>query len=98
DDDATVYKYRKLSKDEYDKLRGVPVAQTSEAVFAFAKANLAEGNLNTAKYALASTYDATLFDRHARALTNTEVADLAGDLDLVLFQPGVLRDHEVLDH
>lgn len=97
EDDAAVYKYRKISRDEYDRLKGLPVAQTSEAVLAFARAHLAEGNLNTAKYALASTFDRTLFERHARALTNGEVAAWAQDLDLLLFQPGLIAEHEVGD-
>ncbi|MFO0929986.1 MAG: hypothetical protein U0736_23675 [Gemmataceae bacterium] len=97
EDDAAVYKFRKLSKGEYDKLADVPVAQTSEAVLAFGRAQLAEGNLNTAKYALASTFDKTLFDRHARALTNLEVAAWAQDLDLLLFQPALLNEHEITD-
>jgi hypothetical protein len=97
EDDATVYKFRKLSKADYDKLKDVPVEQTSEAVFAFAKANLAEGNLNTAKYALGSTFDATLVGAHAKALTNNQVAAFAQDLDtLVLFNPGQLSEHTIL--
>lgn len=55
DDRGLFYKYQKVAKDKYDKL-DVPVAQTDESVLAFAKANLADGNLNTAKYALASTF------------------------------------------
>src|SRR5262245_8561425 len=70
DDDGVVYRYRKLTRAEYEKLTDVPEEQTSEAVFAFSRGNLAEGNLNTAKYALASTYDATLVGTHGRALTN----------------------------
>ncbi|AMV23174.1 von Willebrand factor type A domain protein [Gemmata sp. SH-PL17] len=97
EDDAIVYKYRKLTKAEYDKL-DVPVEQTSEAVFAFAKGNLAEGNLNTAKYALGSTFDATLVGAHARALTNNQVAAMAQDIDaLMLSDPGQLSAHTVLD-
>jgi Mg-chelatase subunit ChlD len=98
DDDAVVYKYRKLTADQFAKLKDVPEVQTHEAVLAFARANLAQGNLNTAKYALASTYDATLTDLHAKALTNLEIAALAQDLEAVLFQPGILQEHEVLDH
>jgi hypothetical protein len=98
DHDAVVYRYKRLTEREYRSLRDVPEQQTCEAVLAFAHANLAEGNLNTAKYALASTFDATLLDRHARALTNVQVAALAQDLETVLFQPTVLQEHEVLDH
>ncbi len=98
EDDAVIYRYRKLSKAEYDKLTDVPTEQTSEAVFAFAKGNLAEGNLNTAKYALGSTFDATLVGAHARALTNNQVAAMATDIDtLVLSDPGQLATHTVLD-
>ncbi|MBY0459823.1 MAG: VWA domain-containing protein, partial [Gemmataceae bacterium] len=97
EDDAIVYKYKKLSKAEYDEL-DAPVEQTSEAVFAFAKGNLAEGGLNTAKYALGSTFDATLVGAHARALTNNQVAAMAQDLDaLVLSDPGQIATHTVLD-
>lgn len=97
EDDAIVYKYKKLTKAEYDAL-DVPAEQTSEAVFAFARGHLAEGGLNTAKYALGSTFDATLVGAHARALTNNQVAALAQDLDaLVLTDPAQLGAHTVLD-
>lgn len=95
EDDAAVYKFKKVSKAEYDKLKDVPVVQTCEAVLAFSRSHLAEGNLNTAKYALASSFDRTLFDRHSRALTNLEVAALAQDVDQLLFHPGMLGEHDV---
>jgi Mg-chelatase subunit ChlD len=98
DHDAVVYKYKKLTEAEYKKLKEVPEVQTSEAVLAFARTQLSEGAINTSKYALASTYDATLVERHGKALTNLQVAALAQDLDTVLFQPGILQEHEVLDH
>jgi hypothetical protein len=97
EDDGTVFTYTKVTKAEYDK-SDAPVEQTSEAVFAFAKANLAEGNLNTAKYALGSTFDATLVGAHSRALTNNQVASMATDLDTLLTtDPGQLANHTVLD-
>jgi len=96
DDDGLFYKYRQVPKVEYDRLRDVPVAQTDGAVFAFAKANLAEGKLNTAKYALASTWDGTLTAKHAKALTNGEIMAMARDLDRVIFNPEVLQSHEIL--
>jgi Mg-chelatase subunit ChlD len=94
-DDALVYKYRRLTKPQHAALEA-PEVQTGEAVLAFARAQLAEGNLNTAKYAVASSFDRTLFDRHARALTNGEVAALADDLDLLLFQPGLIAEQELV--
>jgi Mg-chelatase subunit ChlD len=97
EDDGVVYRYRKLTQAEYDKLADVPVIQTSESMFAFSRGNLAEGNLNTAKYALGSTFDATLVGTHSRALTNNQVAAFAGDLDtLILFNPGQIAEHTVL--
>jgi Mg-chelatase subunit ChlD len=96
EDDAAVYKYRRLGKPEFDRLGDWPIVQTGEPVLAFARAHLAEGNLNTAKYALASSFDRTLFDRHARALTNLQVAGMTQDFDLILFQPGLLGEHEIV--
>ncbi len=97
DHDAVTYKYKKLAKAEYKKLKDVPQVQTSEAVLAFARAQLSEGAINTSKYALASTFDATLIQRHGRALTNPQIAAMAQDLDTLLFQPGILQEHEVQD-
>ncbi|OCQ95596.1 hypothetical protein BCD67_10250 [Oscillatoriales cyanobacterium USR001] len=94
DDEGWFYKYQKLSQEEYDKL-DIPVAQTDDSVFAFAKANLANGNLNTAKYAVASTFDATLTERHAKALTNSAIADFTEDLEQAIFEPDVLHSHQI---
>lgn len=96
EDDGVIYKYQPVSKEVYEQQKDIPVAQNHESVYAFAKANLAEGNLNTAKYALMSTFDATLCERHAKALTNDEIALFAQDLDIALFYPNVLREHEIL--
>ena len=92
--DAALYRFRKLDRAEYDAL-AAPVEQAHEALYAFAKGQLAEGNLNTAKYALASTFDATLLGRHARALTNSQVAALALDLEAALFDPGERQAHDI---
>jgi hypothetical protein len=96
EDEAVIYKYKQITKEAYDRL-DVPIVQNDESVYAFAKANLAEGNLNTAKYAIASTFDATLTERHAKALTNEQVADFAQDIDIALFYPNILQEHEILD-
>lgn len=95
EDDGIFYKYQKITKQEYDQLN-IPASQTHPAVFAFAKANLADGNLNTAKYALASTFDATLTEKHAKALTNAEIAEMALDLEQAIFNPAILNSHEIL--
>lgn len=96
DDEGLFYKYQKVTQEEYVKL-DVPVAQTDDSVFAFAKANLAEGNLNIAKYALGSTFDATLTEKHAKALTNAQIADLTEDLEQAIFELDVLKNHQIGD-
>lgn len=95
EDEVIIYKYKQITKEAYEQL-DVPVAQNHESVYAFASSNLAEGNLNTAKYAIASTFNATLTERHAKALTNEQVADFAQDIHIALFYPNVLQ-HEILD-
>ncbi|MBY0229491.1 MAG: VWA domain-containing protein [Gemmataceae bacterium] len=97
EDDATVYKYRRVGEAEFGKMKAVPVMQASEPVLCFARAQLAEGNLNTAKYALASTFDKTMLDAHGRALTTNQVAALAVDIDRLLFEPGLIATHDVKD-
>ncbi len=97
EDDGVIYKYKQISQDAYEQLKDVPIAQNDESVHVFAKANLAEGNLNTAKYAIASTFNATLTERHAKALTNQEIANFAQDIEIALFYPNILREHEIID-
>ncbi len=94
--DGVVYQYRQLDAKKYQALKDVPEVQTSEAVFAFAKGQLAEGNLNTAKYALGSSFDATMVDLHSKALTNNQCAAFAGDLEDLILHPEKLEQHSVL--
>jgi hypothetical protein len=94
-EDGVIYRYREVSPAEFDQAGDYVPAQTSEPVYAFARAKLAEGSLNAAKFALASTFDATLAGRDARALTNGEVARLADDLDEALFNPAELKRHDI---
>jgi hypothetical protein len=96
-DDAVVYRYRKVSAEEYAAAGDYEAAQGGEPVYALARAALAEGHLNRAKYALASTLDATLTARHARALTNPQLAALAHDLDEAVFRPAVVARHKHLE-
>ncbi len=96
EDEVIIYKYKQITALAYKQLN-VCVAQNDESVYAFASSNLAEGNLNTAKYAIASTFNTTLTERHAKALTKQQVADLAQDIDIALFYPNVLQEHEILD-
>ncbi len=98
EDESYIYKYKQITKTAYEQLTDVPVSQNDPSVYIFAKANLADGNLNTAKYALASTFNATLTARHAKALTNEDIADFTKDLEIAVFYPHVLAEHEILDN
>ncbi len=98
EDEGIIYKYQLITKDVYHQLRDVPIAQNHESVYAFAKANLAEGNLNIAKYAIASTLNATLIEKHAKALTSQDIAKFAQDIDSILFYPNSLQKYEILDY
>lgn len=89
EDDKTLFKYRKVDEATWSAsaapVLGENGPESLTPVLAFARANLAEGNLNTAKYALVSSRDVTLLNQHARALTNQEIANFASDLEEVLF-------------
>ena len=85
-----VFRFREVTKAEYEA-SSHPVCgdgASDKALFAYARANLAEGNLNTAKYALVSTRDGALLGNHYRALTSGEIANFMAGLDEVLFRHG----------
>ena len=84
-DDGTLYQYRKLTVDQY-KQSSCAADQSADTVYAFAIGQLAEGNLNRAKFALVSTQNLSLAKKHARALTNPQLAALTNDLKSTLFR------------
>jgi hypothetical protein len=90
DDNFKVYRFRNVSKAVFDKASGKGAEHG--AIYAFARAKLAEGKLNDAKYALASTCNATLLERHAKALTNEQLTAFALDLEEAMFK-AEMRDY-----
>ena len=85
EDDAVVWRYRRVSEANY-AASTAPVADPAlhgslVPVYAFCRAKLAEGRLNQAKYALLATRDLDLIETHMRALTVEARAALAADLD-----------------
>jgi Mg-chelatase subunit ChlD len=87
DDDGVVYQYHEVTEAEYNAST-LPVCGdgfTTSPVYAYSRCQLAEGNLNVSKYALISTRNTTLINGHAKALTNEELAAMAGGIDGVLF-------------
>jgi hypothetical protein len=100
EDDKVLYRYFRVSKDRYDATQA-PVAgeagpESLRPLLAFGKANLAEGALNTAKYALVASRDATMLGQHARALTNQEIVNFSSGLEQALFMDE-LGGHEFVD-
>ncbi len=86
EDTGIIYKYKPISKETFTQLE-VPVVQNHQAVYVFTKANLAEGNLNIAKYALFSTFNEKLIAKHAQALTNQQLANFERDIETAIFSP-----------
>jgi Mg-chelatase subunit ChlD len=86
-DDRVVYQYHEATEAEYNAST-LPVCGescSSTPIYAYSRCQLAEGNLNTSKYALISTRNTTLINGHAKALTNEELAAMAAGIDGVLF-------------
>jgi len=81
EDDTTVYRFKQVEEATYNA-SSAPIADANErGIFAFARAQLAEGYVNKAKYALCSTRNESLLLVHARALVSTEIAAMAADLE-----------------
>lgn len=90
-DDCTVYRLYSLTKDEYANSEIPEVAGDTDGgdvVLAFARTQVALGNLNAAKYALVAYKDETLLGEHYRALTGSDVASMAEGIEQALFTQG----------
>ncbi len=93
EDTGIIYKYKQISKETYNQLE-IPVGQNHQSVYAFAKAYLVEGNLNFAKYTLNSTGNATLIARHAKSLTNQQLASFEVDIDSAIFDSEIIGESD----
>lgn len=93
EDTGIIYKYKPISKETFNQLQ-IPVMQNHQAVYAFAKANLVEGNLNFAKYALFSTFNEKLIKRHAKALTNHQLNCFESDIETAIFSSDKIQELE----
>jgi len=83
EDDKTLFRFWPMTESDFNSspLGECGVAEDLDPVWAYAKAQLAEGNINKAKYALVSTKAENLLERHAKALVTEEIASFASDLD-----------------
>ncbi|MEM9922309.1 MAG: hypothetical protein AAF915_00890 [Cyanobacteria bacterium P01_D01_bin.50] len=96
EDTGIIYKYKQISKETYEQLE-IPVVQNHQSVYGFVKANLVEGNLNLAKYALFSTCNTSLIARHGKALTNQEIANFEWDIERAIFSLELTHKSESID-
>lgn len=83
-DDKTICRYFEINEKDYDKLSARD--DVSGPIVAFARAQIGEGRLNDAKYAMIATRHATLIKAHATALVASAVAKLAEGLETELFE------------
>lgn len=83
DDDRTVYRYKRVTESAYKKAKLSEASST--AMYAFARAAISEGALNTAKYAMVSTRNWTFLQEHGKALTGEQIAAFADALDQAVF-------------
>jgi len=99
-DEFLQYKYFEVDQDTYEQT-DAPVCGEEDDVYyldplmAFAYAQLCQGKLNTAKYALISSRDLTLLEKHIYALTNPELRQFALDLQKAVLTDA-LADHDYL--
>ena len=81
-DDATVWRYRKVNEAVWNaSAASVAEKETLQPVYAFIRSKLAEGQVNTAKYALMATKNLYLIATHAKALTVEQRAAFAMDVE-----------------
>lgn len=81
---GTVWGFKTVIGKEYDDTR-IPEVQTHDAIYGLCRARLAEGNVNEAKYILASTGNVTLFNKHWRSASATQMALMAMDIEAMTF-------------
>ena len=87
DDDATFYQYREVTASEYETSSAPVCGEGSDLtpVYAYAAAQIAEGNLNSAKYALISTRNSDLISNHITALAGSDLAELVSAVTECVF-------------
>lgn len=81
-DDREALRFYEIKEAAYKKLPGL---DDTAAAFAYARTQLAEGNLNTAKYALVSSRATELLNTHSRALVSSDVAAFSGAVEDAVF-------------
>lgn len=78
-DDKAAYRLYKMTEGDFNRSK-LPISELTP-MLAYARAMISEGSLNQAKYAAVSTRIGPLIEKHARALTASEIAAFASDLE-----------------
>lgn len=86
-DDKAAYRLFEVTEKDYKSLNCPVNGEDApvEPVLAFARTQLAEGEINTAKYAMVTTRCGELLGAHSRALVSSDIAAMAGGLENYLF-------------
>jgi len=86
-DDRVAFRYYEIDEAGYKKLPAPETlgSDSSEAILAYARTQISEGHLNTAKYALVATKNGDLLKTHAKALVSSDVAAFAASVEESLF-------------
>jgi hypothetical protein len=82
-DDKNICRYYEISEKDYEKLSASD--SVSAPIVAFARAQIGEGRLNAAKYAMIATRHATLIKAHAKVMVASDIAKFAEGLETELF-------------
>lgn len=93
EDTGIIYKFKPISRETFKQLQ-IPTVQNHQAVYVFVKANLVEGNLNFAKYALFSTGNDKLIAKHAKALTIYQLSNFERDIEAAIFYFEEIQESE----
>lgn len=86
-DDKTAYRLFEITAADYADLNAPVNGENAsvEPVLAYARTQVAAGNLNAAKYALVSTRCGELLGKHSRALVASDIAAMAAGTEEYLF-------------
>lgn len=95
DAEYTTISMAEITKSEYDRSLASE-NQNGLAIYSYMRCMLAEGNINMAKYLLASTGNKTLFDKHWRACTSAQLAAFTADIEELLWDPQWILSHDIL--
>lgn len=81
-----VLRFYKVDEATYQTSTADDLEETDRSLlYIFAKAMIAMGKFNFAKYAIVSTRNTTLLSKHYRAMVNEDIAQLTTDLDDIIF-------------